>query len=82
MSFVTAVLTNPLLLTAVAAEAEVEHAAVPLPLPLWAYPTVAFVLLLALGIVLWSFRDVANRHSAKAAAFAAAHGGDTGHSGH
>jgi len=82
MSFVTAVLTSPLLATAVAAEAEVEHAAVALPLPLWGYPAVAFVLLFALGVVLWSFRDVANRHSAKADAFAAANGGVAGHSGH
>ncbi|GEP27228.1 MULTISPECIES: hypothetical protein [Cryobacterium] len=61
MSFVTAVLT------------EVEHIA--LPLPLIAYPMVAAVLFLALGIVLWSFRDVSNRHSGKADAYAAAHGG-------
>ncbi|WP_104177726.1 hypothetical protein [Cryobacterium sp. Y50] len=61
MSFVTAVLT------------EVEHIA--LPLPLIAYPMVAAVLFLALGVVLWSFRDVSNRHSGKADAYAAAHGG-------
>ncbi|KGJ74232.1 hypothetical protein GY21_10680 [Cryobacterium roopkundense] len=68
MSFVTAVLT------------EVGH--VELPLPLLAYPAVALVLFIALGVVLWSFRDVANRHSAKADAYAAAHGGVSGHSGH
>ncbi|WP_104199091.1 hypothetical protein [Cryobacterium sp. Y29] len=61
MSFLTAVLT------------EVEHIA--LPLPLVVYPMVAAVLFLALGVVLWSFRDVANRHSGKANAYAAAHGG-------
>jgi hypothetical protein len=61
MSFVTAVLT------------EVEHIA--LPLPLIAYPLVAAVLFVALGVVVWSFRDVSNRHSAKANAYAAAHGG-------
>ncbi|WP_104135687.1 hypothetical protein [Cryobacterium sp. Y62] len=61
MSFVTAVLT------------EVEHIA--LPLPLIAYPMVAAVLFLALGVVLWSFRDVSNRHSGKADAYAAARGG-------
>lgn len=64
MSFVSAVLT------------EVEHVA--LPLPLFAYPMVAAVLFLALGVVLWSFRDVANRHSGKAAAYAAAHGAHGG----
>ena len=61
MSFLTAVLT------------EVEHIA--LPLPLIAYPLVAAVLFLSLGVVLWSFRDVSNRHSGKADAYAAAHGG-------
>jgi len=67
MSFVSAVLT------------EVGH--VELPLPIWAYPLVAFVLFLALALVLWSFRDVANRHSAKANAYAAAHGGAASTSG-
>ncbi|MBG6213663.1 MAG: hypothetical protein LH475_10150 [Cryobacterium sp.] len=60
MSFVSAVLT------------EVEHIA--LPLPIIAYPMVAAVLFLALGVVLWSFREVSNRHSGKADAYAAAHG--------
>lgn len=64
MSFLSAVLT------------EVEHIA--LPLPLMVYPMVAAVLFLTLGAVLWSFRDVANRHSAKANAYAAAHGGHGG----
>ncbi|TFD62791.1 hypothetical protein E3T39_02360 [Cryobacterium suzukii] len=67
MSFLSAVLT------------EVEHIA--LPLPLVVYPMVAAVLFLALGVVLWSFRDVANRHSGKANAYAAAHGGHVGTSG-
>ena len=64
MSFVSAVLT------------EVGHIA--LPLPIIAYPLVAAVLFLALGVVVWSFRDVATRHSAKANAYAAAHGGHAG----
>ncbi|TFD09262.1 hypothetical protein [Cryobacterium sp. TMT1-66-1] len=67
MSFVSAVLT------------EVEHIA--LPLPLIVYPVVAAVLFLALGVVLWSFRDVSNRHSGKADAYAAAHGGHGGTTG-
>ena len=61
MSFVNIVLT------------EVEHIA--LPLPLLVYPAVAAVVFVALGVVLWSFRDVSNRHSGKANAYAAAHGG-------
>lgn len=64
MYLVTAVLT------------EVEHIA--LPLPILAYPLVAAVLFFSLGLVIWSFRDVANRHSAKANAFTAAHGGHGG----
>ncbi|SEN65469.1 hypothetical protein E3O25_02200 [Cryobacterium sp. TMT1-3] len=64
MYFLSAVLT------------EVEHIA--LPLPLIVYPMVAAVLFLALGVVLWSFREVANRHSGKADAYAAAHGGHSG----
>jgi hypothetical protein len=61
MSFVSVVLS------------EVEHIA--LPLPLIVYPLVAAVLFLALGVVVWSFREVSNRHSGKANAYAAAHGG-------
>ncbi len=60
--------------------AEVEH--VQLPMPTWAYGVVALVIFFALAVVLWSFRDVANRHHAKAAAYAAAHGGAPGHGGH
>jgi len=63
MSFVATVLT------------EVGH--VDLPLPLIVYPLVAAVLFFALGAVVWSFREVSNRHSGKAAAYAAARGGQT-----
>ncbi|RJT84819.1 hypothetical protein D6T64_20615 [Cryobacterium melibiosiphilum] len=55
--------------------AEAEHTVVELPLPLLTYPAVALVLFVALAGVLWSYRDVANRHSAKAEAYAKAHGG-------
>ncbi|MDH6237378.1 hypothetical protein [Cryobacterium sp. CG_9.6] len=74
MSFVTAVLASPLVTSAFSAE--VEH--VELPFPLLVYPAIAAVLFLGLGLVLWSFRDVANRHSAKAAAYARASGGAIG----
>ncbi len=67
MSFVSIALT------------EVEHIA--LPLPIIVYPMVAAVLFLALGVVLWSFRDVSNRHSPKADAYAAAHGGHSSSTG-
>lgn len=68
MSFLTVVL------------AEAAH--VELPLPIWAYPAVAATVFVALGVVLWSFRDVSNRHSAKADAYAAAHGGAPTAGGH
>ncbi len=58
---------------------EVEHIALPLPIAM--YPLIAAVFFLVLGIVVWSFREVANRHSAKAKAYAAAHGGYGGGSG-
>ncbi|WP_022885226.1 hypothetical protein [Glaciibacter superstes] len=69
MSFLTTVLAE----TAVLAEA--GH--VELPMPTWAYGAIALAIFLALGIVLWTWRDVANRHQAKGKAYAAAHGGGT-----
>ena len=48
-----------LLLAIAAAE---EHAA-PLLMPNWAFALTAFLVFLILGVVTWSFRDVANRHS-------------------
>jgi len=74
MSFVSAVLAETIVL------AEAGH--VELPLPLLAYPAVALVLFLTLAGVLWSYRDVANRHSAKADAYARAHGGGPAAGGH
>jgi hypothetical protein len=60
--------------------AETEHIA--LPMPTWAYGAIALVVFFVLSVVIWSFRDVSNRHSAKADAYAAAHGGGHGHTGH
>lgn len=68
MSFVNTAFVSSVL-------AEAEHAVVDLPLPLLTYPAVALVLFIALAGVLWSYRDVANRHSGKAEAYARAHGG-------
>lgn len=44
--------------------AETEHA-MELAAPLWVFPAVAAVAFLALGVVMFSFRDVSNRHSDK-----------------
>lgn len=49
-----------LLLAIAAAE---EHA--PLFMPNWAIALTAFIVFAFLGIVTWSFRDVANRHAHK-----------------
>lgn len=70
MSFLTAALN-----------AETVHA-VALPMAPMLYGAVALVIFAAFGFVTWSFRDVANRHKAKGDAFAAAHGGSHGPSGH
>ena len=61
MSFLTVVL------------AETGH--VVLPMPIFVYGVIALVVFAALGFVVWSYRDVANRHQAKARAYADAHGG-------
>jgi hypothetical protein len=62
MSLTTAVLT------------ETVHAR-ELPLETWAYGLIALVIFAALAFVTASYRDVANRHRAKAEAYAARHGG-------
>lgn len=68
MSFVTALL------------AEAQHVA--LPIPTWAYGVIALVLFLVLALVLWSFKDVSNRHALKADRYAASHGGAPSHDVH
>lgn len=68
MSLVTAVL------------AETVHAR-ELPMEPFVYGLIALVVFGALGAVVASYRDVANRHRAKADAYAARHGAD-GHGGH
>jgi heme/copper-type cytochrome/quinol oxidase subunit 2 len=36
-----------------------------LPFEAWVYGVIALVVFAALGFVLWSYRDVANRHSTR-----------------
>jgi heme/copper-type cytochrome/quinol oxidase subunit 2 len=38
----------------------------PFTTPAWIFPVIAATVFVALGFVMWSFRDVANRHSYKA----------------
>jgi hypothetical protein len=37
----------------------------PMTTPTWIFPLIAATVFIALGFVMWSFRDVANRHSHK-----------------
>lgn len=37
----------------------------PLVLPTWGFPLIGAIAFATLGLVCWSFRDVANRHSQK-----------------
>ncbi|WP_430646438.1 hypothetical protein [Agromyces sp. GXS1127] len=45
------------------------------------FGVIAFAIFAALGFVVYSYRDVANRHRSKAEAYAARHAGDE-HGGH
>jgi hypothetical protein len=69
MSFVTSLLL-----------AETEHSSLMMPPIL--YGLTAFVIFIALGVTLFTYRDVSNRHSEKATAYAAAHGNTSGHGSH
>ncbi len=73
MSLATAVLTGTVL-------TETVHAR-ELPMEPYWYGVIALAVFALLGFVAWSYRDVANRHAAKAAAYAARHAG-TEHGGH
>ncbi|MDX6232651.1 MAG: hypothetical protein QOH68_1642 [Nocardioidaceae bacterium] len=46
---------------------------VDLPMPTWAFGAIALAVFAVLGVVIWSYRDVANRHSHKAGPGAADH---------
>jgi hypothetical protein len=67
-----------MLLLAVAAA---EEQAAPLFMPNWAFALTAFIIFLFIGIVAWSFRDVANRHAHKVRP-GDAHRGAGEHAGH
>ncbi|HEU5223779.1 MAG TPA: hypothetical protein VFU07_08895 [Candidatus Lumbricidophila sp.] len=67
MSLLASVLTNE----------EAAAAAGTIPPP--ALGAIALVVFLVLLGVTWSYRDVANRHRAKAEAYAAQHQGDAAH---
>lgn len=48
-----------------------------LPFPAPVFGGIALVVFIVLGLVTYSFRDVANRHSGKAEAYAREHGSET-----
>jgi hypothetical protein len=59
-----------------------EAAKHPTWLPPLVFPIIAFLIFLFLGVVTWTYRDVANRHAPKAAAKANAdseHGSPSQH---
>ena len=65
-----------ILLTSILAHAE-EPA--PLVLPIWAFPLIAAVFFVAVGVVTFLYRNVANRHSDKVGAHDGGHGDGAGH---
>jgi hypothetical protein len=62
------------LLSTIVLAAEVAKAT--LIFPNWVFPLIAISVFTALAVVVYSFRDVANRHSHKVDGAASAHGTD------
>ena len=58
---------------------EVHEELAPLIAPPWVFAAIAAAVFVVLGLVAYSYRDVANRHADKVAAHDAAHGHDGGH---
>jgi heme/copper-type cytochrome/quinol oxidase subunit 2 len=44
--------------------------------PAWVFPLIAILVFIALGFIVWSFRDVSNRHSQKTGGSASGHSTD------
>lgn len=64
------------LFATIAAAEGAAHVVNELPIPPVAYGLIVFSIFVVLAIVTFSFHDVANRHAAKAEAYARAHGAD------
>ena len=64
-------------LASIVTAAEGSHVINELPMPAPLYGVVMLGIFTVLGIVTFSFRDVANRHRAKAEAYAREHGTDS-----
>ncbi|WP_217132544.1 hypothetical protein [Leucobacter chinensis] len=65
------------LITSVAAASETVHVVNELPFPAPVFGAITLTIFVVLGFVTFSFRDVANRHSDKAEAYAREHGSET-----
>lgn len=59
--------------------AEVHEELAPMVAPPWVFALIAAAIFIVLGFVVYSYRDVANRHADKVAAHDAAHGHGGGH---
>ena len=68
-----------LVATIVAAAEEGHHVVNELPIPGVMFGVIVFAAFTALAVVTFAFRDVANRHSAKAEAYAREHGAASHH---
>ncbi|WP_449277228.1 hypothetical protein [Leucobacter sp. GX24907] len=68
-----------LLATITAAAEEGHHIVNELPFPGWVFGAAVLATFTILAGIVFSFRDVANRHSEKAEAYAREHGGSQGH---
>ncbi len=66
-----------LLATIAAAAEEGHHIVNELPFPAVVFGVIVFAAFVAIAAVTFSFRDVANRHAAKAEAYAREHGSAT-----
>ncbi|WP_336659263.1 hypothetical protein [Leucobacter sp. USHLN153] len=66
-----------LLATIAAAAEEGHHVVNELPMPPVLYGIIVFGIFVVFAGVVFSFRDVANRHAAKAEAYARQHGSET-----
>ena len=60
--------------TIAAASEGAGHVVNELPIPAFFYGAIVFVIFVVCAAVTFSFRDVANRHAEKAAAYAREHG--------
>jgi hypothetical protein len=62
---------HAIVLNAIGQAAAAEEATHPLVWPAWVFPLIAAVVFIFLGLVMHSFRDVANRHNPKSTSSAA-----------